>query len=109
MSRRVIGVLLLLAAFALTIIAYHFSWKSGCLFDWKQGTGDYRTADEASTKAFLAVCAALLLVVAAVPLIWRPTIWALLGSLLFFGVLGGPMATLLLGAAGNSGTQSCKP
>jgi hypothetical protein len=108
-ARKATGWTLLAAAFALTAIAYYLSWRSGCLFDWKQGTGDYQSADKASLRAFVAACAGLLSLVLAVPLIWQPTVPAVLGSLLFFGIIAGPLSMLMLASASTSGTRSCEP
>ena len=108
-ARKVIGWALLAATVALMAIAYYLSWRSGCLFDWKQGTGDYQPADKASQWAFVLACAGLLSLIIALPLIWRPTVPALLGSLLFFGITAGPLSMLMLASAGTSGTQSCEP
>ncbi len=88
-------------------LAYYFSWRSGCYFDAKQGIGNYQLYQLWSLAAWLALLVTWLALVIAVPLLSRPTMPVIAGSLLFFGVLATPLGFLLLAAGEVSGVQSC--
>gem|GEM_PF-5902134 len=104
-----IGWLLALASPILFGCGYYFAWNAGCLFDAKQGIGDFHSSSSSSLVALVSTATACLALALAVPLIWRPTIPAFLGSLLFFGILAAPIGILMLLAAEASGVRTCGP
>jgi hypothetical protein len=106
---RRIGWTFLAAAPLLAALSCYLNWQSGCLFDWKQGIGDYAAADHKATLAFLSMIAAWVCLPIAVTLIWRATVPVFLGSVLFFGMIAAPLAPLMLISAGDAGTRACGP
>jgi len=104
-----IGWLLALASPILFGCGYYFAWNAGCLFDAKQGIGDFHSSSSSSLVALVSTATACLALALAVPLIWRPTIPAFIGSLLFFGILAAPIGILMLLAAEASGVRACGP
>lgn len=79
------------------------------MFDSKQATGDFQSGSHWALIALCVTAAAYLAIAIAVPLMWHPTVMALLGSLLFFGVLLVPTGMLMLMAAEGSGVRACSP
>lgn len=102
-----IGWSLALASPLLLACGYYFAWRAGCAFDAQQGTGDFASSSTATLTALAATGAGCLAAAFAVPLVWRPTAPAFLGSLLFFGVLAAPLSILMLMAAEASGVRAC--
>ena len=104
-----IGWSLALASPFLFACGYYFSWHAECLFDAKQGIGDFNSSSSFSLVALATTATACLSLALAVPLIWRPTAAAFLGSLLFFGILAVPTGILMLLAAEAAGVRACGP
>ena len=104
-----IGWSLALASPILFACGYYFAWNAGCLFDAKQGIGDFHSSSSSSLVALVTTATACLTLALAVPLILRPTIPAFLGSLLFFGILAAPIGVLMLLAAEASAVRTCGP
>lgn len=101
------GYVLLLATPPLPAFAYYSAYRAGCLFDSKQGIGDFDASGPWSIAGVVAVLLAWLSLSLAVPLIAGPTIPRALGSVLFFGVLVLPLGLLLLLAGESSGVVAC--
>ncbi len=99
--------MLLVAAPLLAAIGYYCSWRSGCVFDSKQATGDFQAGSHWALIALCLTASSYLAIAIAVPLMWRPTVVAMVGSLLFFGVLLVPTGMLMLMAAEGSGARAC--
>ena len=104
-----IGWFLALASPLLFAFGYCFAWRAGCVFDAKQGIGDFASSNSSSLAALATTGVACLALALAGPLIWRPTVPAILGSLLFVGILAVPLGMLMLMAAEASGVRACGP
>ncbi|GAB2524229.1 hypothetical protein GCM10027188_29000 [Lysobacter humi (ex Lee et al. 2017)] len=108
-TRPKLGVALLALSLAAASASYFLSWRSGCLFDPKVGTGAPAAAEPFSVAAWSVGIAALALFSAAIPLGWRRSGAAVAASALFALVLGGPVIIGLVWAGESAGVASCAP
>ena len=104
-----LGLALLGAALSSAGLCYYLSWRAGCLFDAKVGTGSFAASSQFSLGAWLAALLSLFLSIAAVPVGLRRSgaVWA--GSALFVTVLAVPLLIGLVWAGESAGVSRCAP
>jgi len=108
-ANRRLGISLAIASLVLVVAAYCCSRRAGLIFDSKQGIGDIDAATSWSMSALSAVVLSWLSASIAVPLIVGPTIWRVVGSLLFFSMLVLPIGLLAVLAGEAAGVQATGP
>ena len=107
--RRSLGIACLVAAAGLAAFAYRLSWRAGCAFDGKTGTGSLEVADPLLTASWWAVGAALLLFVSAVPVGWARSRESAAAIAVVGLVVAAPLLFLLMWLAETGGVQTCAP
>ena len=108
-NQATLGYSLAAVAPLLAAFAYYCAYRAGCLFDSKQGVGDFEASEGWSIAGLVAVLLTWLSLSLAVPLIVGPSTPRALGSVLFFGILVLPLGVLLLLAGESSGVVACMP
>jgi hypothetical protein len=109
-SQRTLGTASLIGAAFVIAAACYFSYRSGCVFDGKQGLGDLAASKPFSLWSLASVPASGLLFAIGVGLLSRHPFWpAFSVGLGAFVVLAIPLSFFALFSASISGTQACNP
>jgi|SRR6185312_14372911 len=109
-SQRTLGTASLIGAALLIVAACYFSYRSGCVFDGKQGLGDLAASKPFSFWSMALLPASGLLFAAGIGLVSRHPFWPAFSiGLGAFVVLVIPLSFFALFSASISGTQACNP
>ena len=109
-SQRMLGTALLIGAALLIVAACYFSYRSGCVFDGKQGLGDLAASKPFSFWSLAMLPASCLLFAVGIGLVSSHSFWpAFSVGLSAFVVLVIPVSFFALYSASISGTHACNP
>ena len=104
-----IGWLYIVIASVLIGLIYYLGWKSGCIFDGKQGIGDFDSSQNIMFVAYS--CSLLILVFSSLGIKYiMQWSWHAFVSLLFLSAFGAsPILFAILWTAESSGSRACGP
>jgi len=110
MHHRTLSIGCFTLAAALIAVACYFSYRSGCVFDGKTGTGDIAAAEQFNLPWLTSICVSGLFFSIGGSLVPPRFSWfALLNGFLAFVLFIFPLAAFLMFGAANNGVRDCNP
>jgi len=110
MHHRTLSIGCFIFAATLIAVACYFSYRSGCVFDGKTGTGDVAAAEQFDLPGLISICVSGLFFSVGASLVPARFSWfALLNGFLAFVLFILPLSAFLMFGTASEGVMHCNP